>query len=250
MYFSRIPASATIHLCICMGVTWLYLCLCTCRWLYTSIHVLCRCTLYVKHIRTCMNHYESLGVSPCMVRLDLYPHVQHCPRPNLRTGTCRATAATTVVELVGHMTRPKKQKKSPSEKCDSSYIYIYYIYYMSYDLKECISYILHIMHIYISCIMIDVKAYIKLYIHILIILAKICTSTRSETLRTDSRGFYRDSVEMNSHLFATNIQPIAGYWIPIPAVSNWYQREIIVVWSAGIHLLVPPKLEHTKSVFF
>ena len=98
--------------------------------------------------------------------------------------------------------------------------------------------------------MIDVKAYIKLYIHILIILAKICTSTRSETLRTDSRGFYRDSVEMNSHLFATNIQPIAGYWIPIPAVSNWYQREIIVVWSAGIHLLVPPKLEHTKSVFF
>lgn len=51
-------------------------------------------------------------------------------------------------------------------------------------------------------------------------LRKICTSTRSETLRTDSRGFHRDSVEMNSHLFATNIQPIAGYWIPIPAVSN------------------------------
>lgn len=36
---------------------------------------------------------------------------------------------------------------------------------MSYDLKGCISYILHIMHIYISCIMIDVKAYIKLYIY-------------------------------------------------------------------------------------
>lgn len=144
----------------------------------------------------------------------------------------------------------RRNRRKALRKSVIVHTYIYILYHMSYDLKECISYILHIMHIYISCIMIDVKAYIKLYIYILIILEKICTSTRSETLRTDSRGFHRDSVEMNSHLFAINIQPIAGYWIPIPAVSNWYQREISVVWSAGIHLLVPPKLEHTKSVFF
>lgn len=124
----------------------------------------------MKHIRTCMNHYESLGVSPCIVHLDLYPHVQHCPRPHLRTGTCRATAATTVVELVGHMTRPKKQKKNPSEKCDSSYMYIY-IYIISITCHMILKGVYHIfsilcIYIYISCIMIDVKAYIKLYIYI------------------------------------------------------------------------------------